>query len=239
MTSSYANAAKEVWSVCGASASAADRLEVAELGPGPEPARETVRLLLIDVGPQDVGLVREPRADVLDALFDLQLVVVPVDDVQRDAHAFDHAVAQVAQAHVEAPDAAVGLEIDLDLFFMIVPVLVVGLFLFRVVVVAVSVVMTVELVRERHAIAAILRCESAAREEPVTEPAQTGARVHQLGGGVLDGARGRVVVVRAPHAAAAPDEQVPLRVLQTGDGARLGIPAADIGAELHPRAVKQ
>ena len=84
----------------------AHRLEVAQLGPGPEPARQPVGLLLIDVGPHDVAPVREPGADALDAFLHLQFVVVPVDDVQRDAHALDDAVAQIAQAEVDAPDAA-------------------------------------------------------------------------------------------------------------------------------------
>ena len=97
----------------------------------------------------------------------------------------------------------------------------------------------VKLVRERHPVAAVLQREPTAGEEPVAEPAEAGPRVRQLGGGILDGSLGRVVVVRPPHAPAAPDQHVVLRVLQAGGGARLGVRAADVRAELRPGAVEE
>ena len=145
----------------------AHRLEIAELSPGPEPAREPLGLPLVDVGAHDVGPVREPRADVLDPVLDLQLVVSPVDYVQGHAHSLDDGVGEVAEAHVEAPDTAARGDVDLRL---------------RGTFPCVYAVRLVELVRERHPVAAVLQREPAAGEEPVAEPAEAGARVRQLGG---------------------------------------------------------
>ena len=87
----------------------AGRLEIAELHPGAEAARQPVRPPLIDVGPHDPGPVREPGADALHTVSDLDFVVAPVDDVQGDAHSLHHPVVQVAEADVEPADAAAGV----------------------------------------------------------------------------------------------------------------------------------
>ena len=160
--------------------------------------------------------------------------MVPVDDVHAEADLVDDAVVQVAESDVEAPHAALRVEVHRDflLFTVFVLVLVVPVLVFLL-------MMAVELVGERHPVTAVLRRHPATREEPVAEPADTGAGVGQLGCGVLDRALRRVVVAGPPHAAAGPEKQVVLRVLQAGVGARLRVGAARVGSELRPGAFEQ
>ena len=207
-------------------------LEVANLRPRAEPPGQALRLALLHVGAHNVGPVVEPRADVLHAVLDLQLVVVPVDDVQADAHLVDDGVVQVAHAYIEPPDAAPRVEVDLDFLLIAVVVL-------NAVVVLVFLVVAVELVGERDPVTAVLRRHAAAGEEPVAEVADAGAGVGQLGRGVRDRALGRVVVAGAPRAAAGPEQQVVLRMLQAGVGARLFVRATRVGAQLRPCALEQ
>ena len=247
-----------------------DRLEVADLRPRPEPARHAGRPPLVHLGAHDGGPVGEPGADALDPLVvDLQLVVLPVDDVRGQADALDERVGEVAQTEVETTGAASRVEVDIQLvgvvvllrvvvfirmvvFIRVVVVVVVPVVVVVVpVVVAVLVVVTVlvvtlvlvpvrvELARERHAVAAVLGREPAADERPVAEPADAGPRVPQFGGRVLDGPFRGVVVARPTQAAAAPEEQAALRVLHAGRSAGLPVRAARVDAELPPRALEQ
>ena len=214
----------------------AGRLEIAELHPGAEAARQPVRPLLIDVGPHDPGPVREPGADALHAVIDLDFVVVPVDDVQGDTHPLHHPVVQVAEADVEPADTPAGVEVDVLRFFFLrcAPVVVVV-----VIVVAVIIPVTVEHARERDAVAAVLGDHAAAGEQPVAEPADTRPHVRQPGRRVLHRARRRLVVVAAAHASAPPENGAAARVQEAGVRPRLPVRAARVRAELRPRAVEQ
>ena len=124
--------------------------------------------------------------------------------------------------------AAPRVEVDLYLLGGLVAVIIMTL-----------VVVAMKLVREGYAVAAVLERHAAAREEPVVEPAEAGAAVRQFGRRVLDGALRRVVVTGPPQAAAGPEQQVVLRVLQADIGARLRIRAAGVGRDLRPRTFEQ
>ena len=191
-------------------------LEVAHLRPGAEASGEPLGLLLVELRPHDVGAVVEARADVLEPVLHLELVVAPVDDVHRHPQPFDEAVAQVPHAEVEAAHLAPRGEVDLEALLLAlvrVVVLVPVAGVVRVVRV-VDVVRAVELVGERHAVAALLEGEAAAGEEGAVVVARAGARVRELGRGVGDGALRGVVVAGAPRAAAGPQAESALGVLQ-------------------------
>ena len=100
-------------------------------------------------------------------------------------------------------------------------------------------VVPVELAGERHAVAAVVQRHASAQEGPVPRPADAGPRVGRIGGGVLDHACGRGVVVGAPPAAAGPVIHAVARVLQSDVGADLPVRATRVGAELRPRALEQ
>ena len=179
-------------------------LEIAHLRPCAEAPGQPLRLALLDVGAHDVGAVVEARADALHAARDLQLVVVPVDDVEAEADLVDDGVVQVAQSDVEPSHATLRIEVNLD-FLLLFTVIVLASA--RVVPVLVFLlVVTVELVRKRHAVAAVLGRHAAAREEAVAEEADAGAGVGQLGCGVRNRALRGVVVAGPPHAAAGPEQ---------------------------------
>ena len=178
-------------------------LEIAHLRPCAEAPGQPLRLALLDVGAHDVGAVVEARADALHAARDLQLVVVPVDDVEAEADLVDDGVVQVAQSDVEPSHATLRIEVDRD--FLLVAVIVLA-FILVVPVLVFLLVVTVELVRKRHAVATVLGRHAAAREEAVAEEADAGAGVGQLGCGVRNRALRGVVVAGPPHAAAGPEQ---------------------------------
>ena len=214
-------------------------LEVAHLRPGAEASGEPLGLLLVELRPHDVGAVVEARADVLEPVLHLELVVAPVDDVHRHAQPVDEAVAQVPHAEVEAAHLAPRGEVDLEaLLLALVRVVLVPVAGVVRVVRVVDIVRAVELVGERHAVAALLEGEAAAGEEGAVVVAHAGARVRELGRGVGDGALRGVVVAGAPRAAAGPQAESALGVLQVGADAGLRVGAPRVGGDLGARALE-
>ena len=215
-------------------------LEVAYLRPGAEASGEPLGLPLVELRPHDVGAVVEARADVLEAVLHLELVVAPVDDVHRHAQPFDEAVAQVPQAEVDAAYLAPRGEVDLEaplLALVLVITLVPVAGVVRVVRV-VDVVRAVELLGERHAVAALLEGEAAAGEEGAVVVARAGARVRELGRGIGNGALRGVVVAGAPRAAAGPHAESALGVLHVDVDPGLAVGAPEVGGELGARALE-
>ena len=211
------------------------RQEVAELQLGPEPPRDVLELPLVDEGAGDVRAVVEPRVDVVHAADRVHMIVGHVDGGEGGAHALDEPVVEVAQADVPAAHAAPRGEVDRDL--LLVPLL---LFLLVSVIVVLAVAVTgMEQVLEREAEAAVLEREAAAGERPIPEVADPGAGAGELARRVEDGPLRRVVVAGLPPAAAPPEEEVALRVLQVGVGGGLPVGAPEVGAQLRPRAVGQ
>ena len=168
--------------------------------------------------------------------------MVPLDHVERDPQPVEDAVVQIAQADIEAAGAPPRGEIDLlPLVLVVVLVVLVALVVvvLVVVVLAVPAVRAVKLVRERHAVAALLEGEPAAGEEAVVVVADPGVRVRQLGRGVGDPSLRGVVVAGPPHAAAAPDADVALGVLHADVDAGLSVGAPPVGADLRARTGEQ
>ena len=186
----------------------------------------------VDVVDAAVGAVVEPRVDVVDAADGVHVVVGHVDGGEGGAHALDEPVVEVAQADVEAADAAPRGEVDRDL-------LLVSLLLVSVIVLLAVAVPGVEPVLEREAEPAVLEREAAAGERPVPEVADPGAGAGELAGRVEDGSVGGVVVARLPPPAARPVEEIAPRMLKVGVGSRLPVGAAEVGAHLPPRAVRE
>ena len=220
------------------------RLEVPHLRPGAESPRETIRLPLVHVGPEDVDLVVVARADALLSGFGLQLVMSPVHDAQAEPSALDDTVVEVPESEVEAPGAALPVEFDIGraMHFLLVLAFVLAFVLVFVCAVFVSVVIVVhvELADDRYSVAAVVHRDAGAGEEPVAGPAQPGLRVGRLGRGVLDDPRGRVVVLRPPRAAGGPVvDSVLLRVLHADVPARLRVRAPQVGAQQRPRAFRR
>ena len=212
----------------------AGREEVPDLHLGAESSGDVLALPLIDQGPRDVGAVVEPRVDIVDAPYGVHVVVRHVDGGEGGAHALNELVVQVAQADVETADATLRGEVDSDVLRLprlFVPVIV----FLRVRVLPVR----VEAVLEREAEAAVLERECAAREGPVAEVAEPGARTREIGRRVEDGTFRGVVVARPASAAAAPVEHLALRVLDVGICAGLAVRTPGVGSELRARSVGQ
>ena len=90
----------------------ARRHEIADLQLAAEPPRDVLELPLVDERAGDVGAVVEPRVDVVDAADGVHVVVGHVDGGEGGPHALNEPVVEVAQAHVEAADAAPRGEVD-------------------------------------------------------------------------------------------------------------------------------
>ena len=87
-------------------------LEVPDLRPDAEPPRQTGRLALVEVGANDVGAVVVAGADALPPALALELVMVPIDDVQAEPRSLDEAVVEALETDVEPPGAPLPVECD-------------------------------------------------------------------------------------------------------------------------------